>query len=136
MANRNDGHPSCNHGLKHNTSSADLHWLAPRRKISRYIADISCIEKGRHDISWRNTGPAIFREKSLKIDDISRYIGDFHDISQYISDFHDILHIFPDISHGQRGSTEVKGATVKSMRYSASRQTHPCYIICIIYIYI
>ena len=30
MANQNDGHPSCDHGLKHNISSLDLHWLAQR----------------------------------------------------------------------------------------------------------
>ena len=30
MANRNDGHPSCNHGLKCNTSSIDAHWSALR----------------------------------------------------------------------------------------------------------
>ena len=30
MVNRNDGHPSCDHGLKRKTFSVDLHWLAPR----------------------------------------------------------------------------------------------------------
>ena len=30
MANRNDGHPSCDHGLKHSTFLADPHWSAPR----------------------------------------------------------------------------------------------------------
>ena len=30
MANRNDGHPSCDHGLKHSTSLAYPHWSAPR----------------------------------------------------------------------------------------------------------
>ena len=30
VANQNDGHPSCNHGFKHNTSSTDLYWSALR----------------------------------------------------------------------------------------------------------
>ena len=30
MANRNDGHSSCNRGLKCNTSSIDPHWSALR----------------------------------------------------------------------------------------------------------
>ena len=34
----------------------------------RYIAEISCIDGFRHDISWRNIGPTIFR-------DFSRYIA-------------------------------------------------------------
>ena len=48
----------------------------------RYIAEISCIEGYRQDISWKNIGPTIFREKSWEIGDISRYIGDF---SRYIA---------------------------------------------------
>ena len=42
----------------------------------RYIAEISCIEGFRHDISWRNIGPAIFRDFSREIAYFSRYIGD------------------------------------------------------------
>ena len=42
----------------------------------RYIAEISCIEGFRHDISWRNIGPAIFQYLSREISDFSRYIGD------------------------------------------------------------
>ena len=30
MANQNDGHPSCDHGFKHNTSLVDPHWSALR----------------------------------------------------------------------------------------------------------
>ena len=30
MANRNDGHPSCDQGLKRKTFSVDPHWLALR----------------------------------------------------------------------------------------------------------
>ena len=30
MANRNDGHPSCDQGLKRRTFSVDPHWLALR----------------------------------------------------------------------------------------------------------
>ena len=30
MANKNDGHPSYDHGLKRNTFLADLHWSALR----------------------------------------------------------------------------------------------------------
>ena len=30
MVNRNDGHPSYDHGLKRKTFSVDLHWLALR----------------------------------------------------------------------------------------------------------
>ena len=100
----------------------------------------------RYNISWKNIGLAKFREKSQKIGGISRYIDNFGDK----------LPIFPDISHGQHGSTTVKRATVKSMRYSAwknalsfvaegiwtpnqklwgstylpSGQAYPCYIIC------
>ena len=42
----------------------------------RYIAEISCIDGFRHDISWRNIGPAIFRDFSREIAYFSRYIGD------------------------------------------------------------
>ena len=38
---------------------------------------MSCIRGYRYDISWRNIGPAKFREKSQKIGDILRYIGDY-----------------------------------------------------------
>ena len=79
---------SCNQGRKY-------------RDISAIYRRISCIEGYRHDISWRNIGPAIF-QINLKKSDISR----------------DKLAIFPDISHGQRGSTEVKRTTMKSMCYS------------------
>ena len=58
--------------------------------MSRYFGDISCIEGHQHDISWRNIGPTIFRDKSQEIGYFSRYIGDFDDKSM----------IFPDISHG------------------------------------
>ena len=40
------------------------------------IAEISCIEGFRHDISWRNIGPAIFWYLSGELVDFSRYIGD------------------------------------------------------------
>ena len=120
--------------------------------MSRYFGDILLKYRVSKDIdtifSWRNIGPAIFRDKYREIGDISRYIGDFGDKSA----------IFPDISHGQRGSTEVKRATVKSMCYSApfffcfrrdlnpkpkglgsihlpSGLTCPCYIICTKLIY-
>ena len=32
-ANRNDGHPSCDHGLKRNTSSVDLCYLGLRTNL-------------------------------------------------------------------------------------------------------
>ena len=51
--------------------------LRPRRKMSRYFGDILCVEWYRHDISWRNISPTIFRDKSREIGDLSRYIGDF-----------------------------------------------------------
>ena len=72
----------------------------------RYIVDILCIDTIFHgEISVRrNFG------RNPKKSAISRNISA---ISR------DISAIFPDISHGQRGSTEVKRATVKSMRYSA-----------------
>ena len=41
MANRNDGHPSSNHGLKCNTSSIDPHWSALR--INFYLNHQLCI---------------------------------------------------------------------------------------------
>ena len=61
--------------------------------MSWYFGDISCIEGYRYDISWKNIGQVIFRNKSREIGYFSRYIGDFGDKST----------IFPDISHGQRG---------------------------------
>nr|CAN75488.1 hypothetical protein VITISV_036821 [Vitis vinifera] len=68
----------------------------------RYIAEISCVGGYRHDISWRNIGPAIFRHLSREIADFSRYIGDLAINRRF----------FSDISCGQRGSTKVKPATV------------------------
>ena len=50
---------------------------SPRKKMSRYFDDISCIEWYQHNISWRNIDPAIFRDKFREIDDISRYVGGF-----------------------------------------------------------
>ena len=84
----------------------------------RYIAEISCIRGYRHDISWRNIGPAIFHGEIL----IRRYFG-INPEKSVIS--RDISAIFPDISHGQRGSTKVKRATVKSMCYSATTVSSP-----------
>ena len=74
----------------------------------RYIAEISCIDGFRHDISWRNIGPAIFRDFSREIAYFSRYIGDLAINRRF----------FGDISRGQRGSTKVRPATVSSTRYS------------------
>ena len=74
-----------------------------------------CVSKGIDDISWRNIGPTIFQDKSREIGYISRYIDNFGDKSA----------IFPDISHGQRRSTEVKHATVKSMCYNAATMRLP-----------
>ena len=85
--------------------------LTPRRKIS-------CIGGYRHDISWRNIGPAIFHgEISFRW-----YLGINPEklaISRNIST------IFLDISHGQRGSTKVKRATVKSMCYNGATVPSP-----------
>ena len=75
--------------------------LLPRKKISRYVGDISCIKGYQYDISWININSVKFREKSPKIDDISQYIGDF---SRYIIWLTQV--------------NEVKHTIVKSMRYS------------------
>ena len=80
----------------------------------RYIAEISCIDGFRHDISWRNIGPAIFRDFSREIAYFSRYIGDLAINSRF----------FGDISRGQRGSTKVRPATVPSTRYSDATVPH------------
>ena len=63
----------------------------------RYITEISCIEGFRHDISWKDIGQVIFRDLSLE------------------------SAIFPDILHGQRGSTKVRRATVPSHLLAAKR---------------
>ena len=55
---------------------------------------ISCIDGFRHDISWRNIGPAIFRDFSREIAYFSRYIGDLAINRRF----------FGDISRGQRKS--------------------------------
>ena len=68
----------------------------------RYIAEISRVGGYRHDISWRNIGPAIFRHLSREIADFSRYIGHLAINRRF----------FSDISRGQRGSTKVRPATV------------------------
>ena len=47
----------------------------------RYIGDISCIGRGRHDISWRKIKSRYFRKYRQNIGDIQaiyrRYIADF-----------------------------------------------------------
>ena len=53
--------------------------------MSRYIAEISCIEGFRHDISWRNIGPTIFQDLSREIGDLSQYIGDFSSIYRVVN---------------------------------------------------
>ena len=50
----------------------------------RYIADITCIERSRHDISWRKIGEEIYSVNIAKISAIyRRYIGS----GRYIGDF-------------------------------------------------
>ena len=83
--------------------------------MSRYFGDISCIEGFRHDISWRNIGPAIFQDLSREIGDLSQYIGDLAINRRF----------FSDIWRGQRGSTKVRPAIVpvnalQCMCYSSS----------------
>ena len=72
--------------------------------MSRYIAEISCIEGFRHDISWRNIGPTIFQDLSREIGDLSQYIGDFSSIYRVVN-------------AGQRKSDPLQ---CPSTRYSAS----------------
>ena len=77
----------------------------------RYIAEISCVGRYRHDISWRNIGPAIFRHLSREIADFSRYIDHLAINRRF----------FSDISRGQRGSNLLVAATVPLHLLAAER---------------
>ena len=89
----------------------------------RYIAEISYIEGFRHDISPWNIGPAIFRDLSREIGDLSQYIGDLV-INQ---------RFFFDISRGQCGSTKVRPLQCPSTRYSdATVHVLQCLHICLL----
>ena len=113
----------------------------------RYIAEISCVGGYRHDISWRNIGPAIFLgeisvqryflEKYRSSDiswrnigpaifrHLSREIGDF---SRYIGHLAINRRFFSDISRGQRGSTKVR-PSAPSTRYSAATVPPFCLLL-------
>ena len=59
--------------------------------MSGYIGDISCIRRGRHDISWRKIGGEIFPQISPKYRryiGLGRYIGDFLKKSPLVAKYH------------------------------------------------
>ena len=94
--------------------------------MSRYFGEISYIQGFQRDISWRNIGPAIFRDLSREIGDFSRYIGDLVINRRF----------FSDISRGQRGSTKVRPAIVPVNALQCCYSAAPfAYIICNNYIY-
>ena len=72
-----------------------------RRKMSGYMGDISCIGRGRHDISWRKIEGEIFMQilpKYRRYIGSGRYIGDFLKKSPLVAKYRrfisDILPIF------------------------------------------
>ena len=84
----------------------------------RYIADISCIRRYRYDISWRNIDPAKFREKSLKIGDISQYVGDLAINRRFFP----IYHMVNAVKHAT-----VKSNALQCPRYNTSKMPFCCW---------
>ena len=56
MANRKDGHPSCNHGLKCNTYSIYPHWLSLRINFHLNNQPCSSLSSQLSTDIWPNQG--------------------------------------------------------------------------------